>query len=138
MALVYLTAVTPAPTPTPTSPASTPGPTPNPRPPVNIVVPVRLPSVQPEAPLSPSFLFAGLDPTAEQLTSMFEIGFSGANTQRFKLDEHFGDIQRDSTGFVSNLSPAPAPITGRVTGKSVVEKQPVLQPTPENRWGVWA
>jgi uncharacterized protein with beta-barrel porin domain len=79
-----------------------------------------------------------LDPTAEQLTALYEIGFSGANTQRFKLDERFAKIQRGSTGFVSNLPPAPAPVTSTGTGKSVVEKQPVLQPTPENRWCVWA
>jgi len=78
-----------------------------------------------------------LDPTAEQLTAFYEIGFSGANTQRFKLDERFDDIQRGSTGFVSNLPPVPAPVTG-TSGKSVVEKQPVLEPRPQNRWGVWA
>ena len=133
MALVYLTAVTPAPTPTPTPPASAPGPTPNPRPPVNIVVPVRLPPVQPEATLPSSFLFAALDPTVEQLTSMFEIGYSGANTQRFKLDERFDEIQRGSAGFVSNLLPATA------TGKEIAPKQPIASlPAAENRWGVWA
>ena len=123
VALVYVTAVTPAPPP-------------NPRPPVNIVVRTPLPPVEPEAPLALSFLFAALDPTAEQLTSMFEIGFSGANTQRFKLDERFDEIQRGSTGFVSNLPPAPTPVT---TGKEVAPKQPVAPPPPpENRWGVWA
>jgi outer membrane autotransporter protein len=74
----------------------------------------------------------------EQLTAIYEIGFSEANTQRFKLDERFEDIQRGSTGFVSNLPSAPAPVERTGAGKSVVEKQPVLQPTPENRWGVWA
>ena len=49
------------------------------------MTPVPLPPVQPNAPILSSFIFAALDPTAEQLTSMFEIGFSGANTQRFKL-----------------------------------------------------
>src|SRR5262249_7651571 len=79
-----------------------------------------------------------LDPTAEQLTALYEIGFSGANTQRFKLDERFDGIQTGSTGFVSNLPPAPASVESTGTGKSGVAKQPVLQPTPENRWGVWA
>jgi hypothetical protein len=83
------------------------------------------------------FLFAALAPTAEQLTAMFETGFSTANTQRFKLDERFDEIQRGSTGFVSNLAPAPPPVESTATGKSAVEKQPVLQPAPENRWGVW-
>ena len=116
VALVYVKAVTPAP------------------PPANIVVPTPLPPVEPDAPLSPSFLFAALAPTAEQLTSMFEIGFSGANTQRFKLDERFDEIQRGET--VSNPPPAPVPIT---TGKEIAPKQPVAPPpTPENRWDVWA
>ena len=84
-----------------------------------------------------SSLLGFLDPTAEQLTSMFEIGFSGANTQRFKLDERFDEIQRGSTGFVSNLPPAPAPVT--TTGKEIAPKQPVAPlPPAENRWGVWA
>jgi hypothetical protein len=60
-----------------------------------------------------------LDPTAEQLTALYEIGFSGANTQRFKLDERFDQIQRGSTGFVSNLPPAPAPVAGTETGKEI-------------------
>jgi outer membrane autotransporter protein len=77
-----------------------------------------------------------LDPTAEQLTSMFEIGFSGANTQRFKLDERFDEIYRGVTGSSSNLPPAPVPVT---TGKEMAPKAPVapLLP-PETRWGVWA
>jgi outer membrane autotransporter protein len=102
------------------------------------VEPEPLPPVNPEEPLPISFLLAALDPTAEQLTALYEIGFSGANTQRFKLDERFDEIQRGSTGFVSNLPLAPTPVTTIGTGKAVVEKQPVLQPTPENRWGVWA
>jgi len=69
---------------------------------------------------------------------MFETGFSGANTQRFKLDERFDEIQRGSTGFISNPPPAPVAATTTATGKSVFEKQPVLQPPPENRWDVWA
>jgi hypothetical protein len=48
------------------------------------VVTVPLPPVNPDAPLSLSFLFPILDPTAEQLTALYEIGFSGANTQRFE------------------------------------------------------
>ena len=135
VALAYVPATTPLPTPTPTPPGPTPGPTPNPRPPIDIVVPKPLPPVDPDRPLLISFLLGVLDPTAEQLTALYEIGFSGANTQRFKLDERFAEIQRGSTGFVSNLPPAP--VTGS-SGKSVVEKQPVLQPIPEKRWGLWA
>jgi outer membrane autotransporter protein len=130
VALIYVAATTPG-------PPVTPG-VPNPRPPIIDVEPNPLPPVNPQEPLEIPSLLSILDPTAEQLTSMFEIGFSGANTQRFKLDERFDEIQRGSTGFVSNLPPAPDLVTTTATGKTVVEKQPVLQPTPENRWGVWA
>jgi len=129
LALVYVAATTPAPPGTPGGP--------NPRPPIDIEIPKPLPPVDPEEPLLISSLLGILDPTAEQLTAFYEIGFSGANTQRLKLDERFDDIQRGSTGFVSNLPPVPAPVTG-TSGKSVVEKQPVLEPRPQNRWGVWA
>ncbi|MGA8660061.1 MAG: autotransporter domain-containing protein [Chthoniobacterales bacterium] len=108
------------------------------KPPIIEDTPDPLPPIGPEEPLPP--LLAILDPTAEQLTSLFEISFSGANTQRFNLEDRLAEIQRGSTGFVSHLPAAPAPYEGKTSvaeGKSVVEKQPVLQPTPENRWGVW-
>jgi hypothetical protein len=86
-----------------------------------------------------SFLLKVLNPTAEQLTSLFEIPFSGANSQRFNLDNRFAEIQRGSTGFVSPLPTVPT--TGKETvlqkdGKTV-SQPPVLQPGPQNRWGVW-
>jgi fibronectin-binding autotransporter adhesin len=109
-----------------------------PTPPTDDVEPFPLPPVQSDKPLPSPALVDILDPTVEQLTSIFEVSFSGANTQRFKLDERFDEIQRGSTGFVSNLPSAPAPVESTAAGKSVVEKQPVLQPTRENRWGVWA
>jgi hypothetical protein len=79
-----------------------------------------------------------LNPTAEQLTSLF-IPFSGANSQRFNLDNRFAEIQRGSTGFVSPLPTVPT--TGKETvfqkdGKTV-SQPPVFQPGPQNRWGVW-
>jgi outer membrane autotransporter protein len=87
--------------------------------------------------LSISFLLGVLDPTAEQLTSMFEIPFSGANTQRFNLTDRMTQIQQGSTGFVSPIAPAPAPIpTGKEIGKKEVVP-PALVPGPTNRWGVW-
>jgi autotransporter-associated beta strand protein len=131
VALLYVAATTPA-------PPSTPG-GPNPRPPIIDVEPEPLPPVAPNEPLPPSFVLPVLDPTAEQLTAMYEIGFSEANTQRFKLDERFDAIQSGSTGFVSNLPPAPPPVTATTTGKEIAPKQPVLPPPPpEYRWGVWA
>jgi outer membrane autotransporter protein len=138
VALVYV-AAGPAPTPTP-PPVPTPSPTPNPRPPIIDVIPTPLPPINPEEPLPLPELLSILDPTARQLTSLFEISFSGANTQRFNLEDRLAEIQRGSTGFVSKLPPAPPTYEGKrslVNEKSVVEKQPILQPAPENRWGVW-
>jgi autotransporter-associated beta strand protein len=131
VALVYVAA---APTPPP------PGPSPSatPRPPIEVEDPKPLPPVNPEEPLALPQVLAILDPTAEPLTALYEISFSGANTQRFNLDERFADIQRGSTGFISNL-PVPSPPPG---GKEVLGQgkapPPVFQPTPQNRWGVWA
>jgi outer membrane autotransporter protein len=77
----------------------TPGPSPTPKPPINVEDPIPLPPVNPEEPLLPEApLLSILDPTAEQLTSLYEISFSGANTQRFNLDERFADIQRGLQG----------------------------------------
>jgi len=93
------------------------------------------------------FLVPALDPTAEQLSSVFEIWFSNANTQRFNVQNRFDDIVAGSTGFVSNVSYPKPPPTGKevtegkggVEGKTVEEAAPSpLQPSPENRWGVWA
>jgi outer membrane autotransporter protein len=135
--LLYEAATTPAPTPKPTPPGPAPSPTPNPRPPIDIIVPGPLPPVDPEEPIQPKFLLSFLDPTVEQLTSMFEIPFSGANTQRFNLTDRMTQIQQGSTGFVSPIAPAPAPIpTGKEIGKKEVVP-PALVPGPTNRWGVW-
>jgi hypothetical protein len=68
-----------------------------------------------------------------------------ANTQRFNIQNRFDDIVAGSTGFVSNVSYPKPPPTGKeiVEGKGVVDgkgKEVVpspLQPSPENRWGVW-
>ena len=85
-----------------------------------------------------------VDPTAEQLTALYEIWFSNANTQRFNIESRFDDLAAGSTGFVSNVNYPKPPPTGKevVEGKGIVEgKQiqapPPLQATPENRWGVW-
>ena len=125
--------------------SATPAPTPNPRPPIIDVIPTPLPPVDPGEPLPLPVEISILDPTAEELTSLYEVSFSGVNTQRFNLDERLAELQRGSTGFSSNLNvyKPPTPYEGKSSvideksGKSVVEKQPLLQPTPENRWGVW-
>jgi outer membrane autotransporter protein len=82
-----------------------------------------------------------LDPTAEQLSSVFEIWFSGANTQRFNVQNRFDDIMAGSTGFVSNVSYPTPPPTGKqlIEGKGVADGKGIKEvaPSPENRWGVW-
>jgi YVTN family beta-propeller protein/autotransporter-associated beta strand protein len=128
VALVYVQA---APTPVP------PGPSPTPKPPIDVEDPKPLPPVDPEEPLELPDVLAILDPTAEQLTALYEVSFSGANTQRFKLDERFADVQRGSTGFTSNL-PVPPPPSGKEAIGQGKAPPPVFQPTPQNRWGVWA
>jgi fibronectin-binding autotransporter adhesin len=80
------------------------------------------------------------DPTAEQLTALFEIPFSGANIQRFNLDDRMTQIQRGLAGFVSPPPPAPPPATGKeALGKETAGKAPPPPPpAPAPRWGVWA
>ena len=94
VALIYVTAG-PAPSPQPTPAPPGPQPTPTPRPPIVEVIPEPLPPVDPNEPLiPPSEEIRLLDPTVGQFTALFEISFSGANTQRFSLDERLADIQR--------------------------------------------
>jgi len=84
-----------------------------------------------------------IDPTAEQLTSLYEVGFSAANMQRFNLGDRMFQIQQGMTGFVSPITPVPPPPP---TGKEITEGKgaegkappPAPQPGPTNRWGVWA
>jgi outer membrane autotransporter protein len=93
-----------------------------------------------------SVLVPLLDPNVGQLAAPFDIWFSLANTQRFNLEARFDDIIAGSTGFVSNIAPAPPPPSGKelVEGKGVVagkgkEVAPSpLVPAPGLRWGVWA
>jgi len=88
------------------------------------------------------FLVPLLDPTVEQLSSLYQIWFSDANTQRFNIQDRFGDLAAGSSGFVSNVSYAAPPPTGKevMEGKGATggkQVTSVLQPSPENRWGVW-
>jgi outer membrane autotransporter protein len=84
--------------------------------------------------------FEGISPAA--LTAFYEIGFSGANIQKLNLEGRFDDIRNGSSGFSSNVKVNEATVNledkATVNGsasKSTVE--PILQPGPENRWGVW-
>jgi autotransporter-associated beta strand protein len=122
------------------APEPPPGGTPTPSPsPITTVIANPLPPANPNSAVFNSFLLRALDPTAEQLTSLFEIPFSEANSQRFNLDDRFAEIQRGSTGFVSPLPTVPT--AGKETafekdGKTVSQPT-VFQPGPQNRWGVW-
>jgi outer membrane autotransporter protein len=76
------------------------------------------------------------------LTAFYEISFSNSNIQRLNLEGRLDDLHNGSNGFSSNMKvngatvnvEPPAGADGK-TAKSVVE--PVLQPGPQNRWGVW-
>jgi outer membrane autotransporter protein len=87
-------------------------------------------------------LGSGVADTVEGLTALYEISFSNANIQRLNLEDRLDDIRSGSSGFSSNMKVNGANVTrdekATVDGKSsknVVE--PILQPGPENRWGVW-
>ena len=76
------------------------------------------------------------------LTSFYEIGFSGANIQKLNLEGRFDDIRNGSSGFSSNVKVNGATVNledkATVDGKfSKSTVEPILQPGPENRWGVW-
>jgi outer membrane autotransporter protein len=78
----------------------------------------------------------------EGLTAFDEITFSNANIQRLNLEGRLDDIRNGSNGFSSNMKVNGATVNledrtdadGK-SSKAVVE--PILQPGPENRWGVW-
>jgi hypothetical protein len=127
----------------PPPPPPPPGVTPTPPPPITVEDPNPLPPVEPDAPLPLPEVVTIIDPTVEQLTSLYEVSFSGANMQRFNLGDRMFQIQQGMTGFVSPITPAPPPApTGKEIneGKGVEGKAPppALQPGPTNRWGVWA
>ena len=91
--------------------------------------------------------FAGLPNTfheisPEGLSAFYEISFSNANIQRLNLESRMDDLRNGANGFSSNMkvNNATLNLEERVDadGKSsqaVVE--PILQPGPGNRWGVW-
>jgi len=69
------------------------------------------------------------------LTSFYEISFSDANIQRLTLEDRLDSLRNGSSGFSSNMKVDGATVAGN-SSKGVVE--PVLQPGPQNHWGVWA
>ena len=70
------------------------------------------------------------------LTAFYEISFSNANIQRLNLEGRLDDLRSGSTGFSSNMkiNGAAVNLDGK-SSKSTAEQ--VLQPGPQNRWGVW-
>jgi hypothetical protein len=107
---------------------------------INLTTTTPLPATLNSSNLN-EFLVSLLDPTAEQLSSLYQIWFSDANTQRFNIEGRFDDLAAGSSGFVSNVSYAPTAPTGKevMEGKGAgkqVAAPSVLQPSPENRWGV--
>jgi outer membrane autotransporter protein len=70
------------------------------------------------------------------LTAFYEISFSNANIQRLNLEGRLDDLRSGSNGFSSNMkvNGASVNLDGK-SSKSTVEQ--VLQPGPQNRWGVW-
>jgi len=71
------------------------------------------------------------------LTSLYEVSFSGANIQRLNLTNRMVEIRDGATGFSSSLSVSRQQLPMGKDGKGVVEEGSVLQPSPENRWGVF-
>jgi outer membrane autotransporter protein len=73
------------------------------------------------------------------LTAFYEISFSNANIQKLNLESRLDDFHN---GFSSNMKINGASVNledradadGK-SSKAVVE--PILQHSPENRWGVW-
>jgi uncharacterized protein YhjY with autotransporter beta-barrel domain len=113
---------------------STTPPATGPEPPIIETEPEPLPPVQEVDQL--------VDPTAEELTSLYEISFSDANMQRFILGDRMFQIQQGAMGLVSPITPvSPPPPTGKeLEGKGVEGKAPppAPPPSPTYRWGVWA
>jgi autotransporter-associated beta strand protein/YVTN family beta-propeller protein len=74
----------------------------------------------------------------DELSSLYEISFSFANIQEANIENRLGAIRSGLTGFSSSLSLArtPAPMVDGKNGKTV-EKNAVLTPAPDNRWGVF-
>ena len=108
---------------------------------INLTTSTPLPATLNSSNLN-EFLVPLLDPTAEQLSSLYQIWFSDANTQRFNIEDRFDNLAAGSSGFVSNVTYAPTAPTGKevMEGKGAgkqVAAPSVVQQSPENRWGVW-
>jgi outer membrane autotransporter protein len=76
----------------------------------------------------------------DSLTAFYEISFSNANIQKLTLEGRLDDLRAGSSGFSSNMKVNGAIVNledrADADGKSS-KAEPILQPGPENRWGVW-
>src|SRR4030095_11826374 len=75
----------------------------------------------------------------EELASIYEIGFSQATIQWQNIQRRTDDIRAGSTGFSAagyQMHDTHGFATG-AAGKMVLEKGSVMEPSPENRWGVF-
>jgi outer membrane autotransporter protein len=79
----------------------------------------------------------------EELTSIFNIGVSLANIQTVNLERRMDDIRAGSRGFSASgfaINGSTPDFSGGLAGPTGPEGKSgpsVLQPTPENRWGVF-
>jgi outer membrane autotransporter protein len=79
----------------------------------------------------------------EELTSIFNIGVSLANIQTVNLERRMDDIRAGSRGFSASgfaINGSTPNFSGGLSGPTGPEGKSgpsVLQPTPENRWGVF-
>jgi outer membrane autotransporter protein len=79
----------------------------------------------------------------EELTSIFNIGVSLANIQTVNLERRMDDIRAGSRGFSASgfaINGSTPNFSGALSGPTGPEGKSgpsVLQPTPENRWGVF-
>jgi fibronectin-binding autotransporter adhesin len=75
----------------------------------------------------------------EELASIYEIGFSQATIQWQNIQRRTDDIRAGSTGFSAagyQMHDTHGFAKG-ADGKMVLEKGSVMEPSPENRWGVF-
>jgi hypothetical protein len=109
---VLVSYLRPAPTPvtaTPALPAS-----------ISLTTPKPLPPTPPTPAQKNAILVPIVNPNLNQLAAPFEVWFSGANIQRFNIENRFDDIVAGSTGFVSNVSYPTPPPTGKQVARTTV------------------
>jgi T5SS/PEP-CTERM-associated repeat protein len=94
------------PVPQPPVPPAPPGVPPQPQGPPTLILTTSqpLPTTTLTAAQKNAILVPVVDPNLSQLATPLEIWFSGANTQRFNIENRFDDLIAGSNGLVSNVS----------------------------------